>query len=240
LRLAILGDIHGNYPALEAVLAVIDAEGVDAIACVGDVVGYAAQPKECLQVIRERARCVVAGNHDYGTVGLMDLEYFNSDARDAVEWTKSQLSQEDMDYLAQLPLTAEFEGFLIVHSTPYLPQQFSYIQTIYDAELAFAELVQQVAFVGHSHVPVTFINTEALDYFQVTSFEVSADRKMIVNVGSVGQPRDLDPRAAFAILDTEARECVIHRVDYDIEAAALAILDAGLPRMNAYRLVRGR
>ena len=240
MRLAVLADIHSNFHALEAVLAAADEQGADAILCVGDIIGYAANPRECLQLIRERAVRVVGGNHDFGAVGRMDLSYFNSDARDAVEWTKGCLSEEEMEYLAGLPLTAEFEDFLVVHSTPYLPEQFAYIQTTFDAELAFHELERHVALVGHSHVPVVFVNTESLDYFQMETFDIPADRKMIINVGSVGQPRDLDPRAAFATIDTATGKAVLHRVDYDVDAAVTAILDAGLPKMNAYRLLRGR
>jgi len=240
LRVAVLADIHSNLHALETVLDVVDDLGADAIVCLGDIIGYAAHPKACLEIMRERAACAVGGNHDFGAIGRMDLSYFNSDARDAVEWTKDELSEEELKFLEELPLTAEFEGMFLVHSTPYFPEQFAYIQTIYDAELAFGELEQRIAFVGHSHVPLVFVNGDGIDYFQIAAFEVPPERRMIINVGSVGQPRDLDSRASFAIIDTATNEVSMERVEYDVEAAAESIIEAGLPKMNAYRLSRGR
>ena len=240
MRCAILGDIHGNLPALETVLAGIESDGVDAILCVGDVVGYGANPKECLDIMREKASVVVAGNHDFGTVEKVDLTYFNADARDAVEWTRGQLSDADMAYLAGLPISDELDGMRVLHSTPYFPDEFSYIQTLYDASLAFGKLEHEVAFLGHSHVPVIFVDSEPLDYFLVDEFELPRDEKVMVNVGSVGQPRDLDPRASYALYDTDDRGLSMRRVEYDIQTAADRILAAGLPQTNAQRLFWGR
>ncbi len=240
MRCAVLGDIHGNLHALEAVLDHLRREGIKTILCVGDLVGYGANPKECIQAIRDCASCVVAGNHDYGAAASIGIAYFNADARDSIEWTGEQLSEEELVYLGGLPLTAQFEDVLLVHSTPYLPEYFSYIQTLYDATLAFDGLKQKLAFVGHSHVPIVFVNTDPIDYFFLNDFEIQPDKQMIINVGSVGQPRDLDPRAAYAVLDTDRRSASIRRVRYDIEAAAQAIVDVGLPSTNAERLLLGR
>ncbi len=240
MRCAILGDIHGNLPALEAVLDAVKGEGIEAVLCVGDVVGYAADPKECIQIVRERAPFVVAGNHDCGAVGRMDLTYFNSDASDAIEWTREQLSEEERDYLAELPLTIQLEDVCLVHSSPHCPGEFSYIQTLYDASVAFGELDRGLAFIGHSHVPVIFVNSDPVDYLVAEEFDVPPGKKVIVNVGSVGQPRDLDPRASYVVLDTEQRKLFMRRVEYDIEAAAERIAAAGLPATNAQRLFWGR
>lgn len=239
MRCAVIADVHGNYHALEAVLADIDQQGVDAILCLGDVIGYAARPKECVQAVRERATCVVAGNHDHGSVDKINLAYFNADARDAIEWTKEQLSQEELSWLAELPLTAQFEGMELVHSTPYYPEYFSYIQTLYDAALAFSKLQSDICFVGHSHVPITFVNSDPIDYFLVAEFELP-DQKLLLNVGSVGQPRDLDCRACYALLDNDRRMAQLRRVTYDVTGAAEAIFAADLPATNAQRLFLGR
>jgi len=240
LRCAILGDIHGNLPALEAVVRAIKLEGVDTILCVGDLVGYAANPTECIQVIRERGCTVVAGNHDFGAVDRVDLSYFNADARDAIEWTRQQLPETERAYLAGLPLTGQLDSICLVHSTPYFPEEFAYIQTLYDASLAFSKLEQNIAFVGHTHVPVIFVNSDPLDYFLVSEFDVPNGHRVMVNVGSVGQPRDMDPRASYAVLDTDQRKIFMRRVKYDVEAAADRILKAGLPETNAQRLFWGR
>ena len=166
--------------------------------------------------------------------------YFNADARDALEWTEEQLSEEEQNYLAELPLATQFENVWLVHSTPYFPEYFAYIQTLYDAGLAFGALEQPLAFVGHSHVPIAFTDSNPIDYFLLAEFQIPADRKMIVNVGSVGQPRDMDPRACYAVVDQEQGRASIRKVSYDIEAAAKAIVKAGLPTTNAQRLFLGR
>lgn len=240
MRYAIIGDVHGNLHALEAVLADIDDQGADTFLCVGDVIGYAAHPKECTQIVRERAACVVAGNHDFGAVDKINLAYFNADARDAIEWTKEQLSEDDLAWLTDLPLVADFDSLTLVHSTPYSPEFFAYIQTLYDASLAFETLDRPLAFVGHSHVPIVFVDSDPVDYFLLAEFKVPEAHKMIVNVGSVGQPRDLDCRASYAILDTESRMVFLRRIDYDVSAAADAVLAADLPSTNAQRLLLGR
>jgi diadenosine tetraphosphatase ApaH/serine/threonine PP2A family protein phosphatase len=240
VRYAVLGDVHGNLPALEAVLEDIDSFGVDTILCVGDVVGYGANPGDCLHLCRERFHCSVGGNHDCGATGRMDLTYFNADARDAITWTDEQLSERDRDYLGDLPLTAQYDGVSLVHSSPHFPENYSYIQTLYDAELAFSKLEQDVGFIGHSHVPIIFINSDPVDYFLVSHFNLPRNRQVIVNVGSVGQPRDLDSRACYVIMDTDEGKVHIRRVEYDIDAAADNIRAAGLPETNAQRLYWGR
>lgn len=239
MRYAVLGDIHGNIHALEAVLEAIKEDAVDSILCIGDVVGYAANPKECIQAVKEHVSSVVAGNHDFAVVDKVDAECFNADARDAVMWTKEQLSEEEATYLAELPVTAAFDELSLFHSTPYHPEDFLYVQTLFDAALAFSCMETKLAFVGHSHVPVVFVNSEPVDFFMVAEFDVPDTLQMIVNVGSVGQPRDLDPRACYALLDTDRRMMFMRRVEYDVSAAAQAILAQGLPAGNAERLAVG-
>ncbi len=240
VRYAVIADVHGNFHALEAVLTDINEQGADVILCLGDVVGYAAMPEQCMRTVREKCARVVAGNHDHGVVEKIDSTYFNADARDALYWTAEQLSEDDLAWLEALPLTAEFEDVLLVHSTLYFPEYFSYIRTLYDAALAFSKMEQRIGFIGHSHVPIAFVNSDPIDYFLLAEFQVPEHGRLIVNVGSVGQPRDLDPRACYVLLDTERNTVYFRRVEYDIAAAAEAIMSCDLPATNARRLLLGR
>ncbi len=236
----VIADIHGNLEAFETVLEEIDKADIDRLICAGDVVGYAAHPGKCLEIIRERADAVVAGNHDWAVAGKVDTTYFNSDARDSVEWTRAQLSEEQVSWLAELPLVTQVDDISLVHSTLYNPEYFDYIQTLYQAELCFGEQEKHITFVGHSHVPVIFRDDERVEYFLQERYQLQDDDHCIVNVGSVGQPRDSDPRASYVLYDDEKREVQMYRISYDISATMEAILDADLPITNAHRLRYGR
>ena len=240
MRYGVIADIHGNLEALQAVLDQLDGAGVEQIICAGDIVGYGASPKECIRITRKRAAAVVAGNHDWAVAGKVDTNSFNGDAKDSVDWTRDHLSPDEIAYLGQLPLTVSMEDIALVHSSLCLPEYFGYIQTLYDAQLCFQELKESVAFVGHSHAPVTFLDGNPIEYFVKRRFTIPADRKSIINVGSVGQPRDMDYRACYVIFDSDTGEVTLNRVDYDRAAAVEAILDAELPVTNAYRLQLGR
>ncbi|MFP4029511.1 MAG: metallophosphoesterase family protein [Candidatus Brocadiia bacterium] len=240
LRYAIIGDIHSNLTALETVKADIHDMEIDEILCVGDLVGYAARPRECLEFVRENAAAVVAGNHDYGVSGALSLEYFNADAMNAVQWTREVLSEEEISYLDSLPLITEYNDILLVHSTPRNPEAFAYIQTLYDATIAFNQMENNLALIGHSHAPIVFQDSDPPDYFLVNEFELPEGQKVLINVGSVGQPRDLDPRSSYAIYDSEERRVTLRRLEYNIEQAARRITEAGLPPNNAQRLYWGQ
>ncbi|MEW6355568.1 MAG: metallophosphoesterase family protein [Planctomycetota bacterium] len=240
MKYAILGDIHGNLDALDVVLDCIEKEKVDEIACVGDIVGYAAEPSACVQRIRDLDCHVVAGNHDYAVLGKTDVSCFNPDALRSVLWTKEHLSKGDLDWLDSLPLTVEHEDFTLAHGTLHSPEYFDYIQTIYDAQLSFEKLDNRVCFLGHSHVPVTFFDVNPIIYTLDNHIKLMPGQKALVNVGSVGQPRDQNPLAAYAIYDAGAEVVRIFRVEYDIDKAAEKIRKAGLPDFNAERLYVGR
>jgi len=240
LRYGILGDIHSNLHALQTVLGCLDAEDLDRIVCVGDLVGYAAFPCQCLDTIRERDIATVAGNHDYAAVDKTSIDYFNPDARSAVLWTREQLTSDHKDYLKSLPLTQEIDDFVLAHGTLHSPELFEYIQQVYDAYLSFECLHKSICFLGHSHVPITFFDDDPISYFMESEIMLSESEKLLVNVGSVGQPRDQDPRAAYAVYDTDESTIWIKRTEYDVDAAAEAILAAGLPATNADRLSHGR
>lgn len=240
MRYAILGDIHGNLTALKAVEADIKRRDIDSVFCVGDIVGYGAFPVECIETVRSSFTACVAGNHDCAAAGRLDVNYFNAAARDAVIWTREQLREAHHDYLRKLPLQDWPDGISLVHSSPCDPEEFSYLQTLYDAELAFERMETDIGFVGHSHIPMFFINGDPVDYFLTQECDVPCERQMLVNVGSVGQPRDLDPRACYVIYDDSERRLTMRRIEYDVDSAADHILEAGLPRINARRLQTGR
>ncbi|HHT9125558.1 MAG TPA: metallophosphoesterase family protein [Candidatus Brocadiia bacterium] len=243
MRYGILGDIHGNYDALEAVISDIEKEKIDRLLCVGDIVGYGAEPSKCIETVR-RLNCIsVAGNHDYAVAGKLGLECFNDDAREGVIWTREHLSAEDLEYLANLPIIIEEEGFTLVHGTLHYPELFGYILSYHDAELCFKAMSASgghLCFMGHSHIPVTFFCGELLRYSTDRRITLQNADKFLVNVGSVGQPRDHNPKATYVIYDVENKTIRVRRLDYDIESAARKIRLSGLPIMNAERLKLGR
>jgi len=236
----IIGDIHSNLTALEVVLDELHEAGVDDILCLGDVVGYAAHPSECLQIVREEATAIVAGNHDWAAAGKVDTSCFNADARDSAKWTSNHLSDEQLYFLANLPLTTTVDDITLAHSTLYSPEYFDYVQTKHQARMCFERQQTSVAFVGHSHVPVIFVDDEPVKYFLRPQYTVPDDGRALINVGSVGQPRDMDPRAAYGLYDSESRTVYLRRIEYDIDSEAEAIKEAGLPSTNARRLKVGR
>lgn len=241
MKYAIISDIHSNLEALEACLQVIDAEKVDAIVCLGDIVGYGANPNECVDLVRARADHVVVGNHDCAAIGTTDTDYFNPDARAAVDWTRAALTAENLAYLRDLRTTLQVEGALLVHSSPSAPRDWLYIFNLREAVQEFRSFTQRICFVGHSHFPGFFIE-RGQEYAQKAppSVVVGPGERAIVNVGSVGQPRDGDARAAFAFYDDARGRAEIKRVFYDVERVRSRILaEAALPKSAAERLVWG-
>jgi predicted phosphodiesterase len=241
-RYGIFGDIHGNLHALEAVMKAYEREDIDVYLCTGDLVGYGGNPRECMQSVRETCAQVVAGNHDFAVCGKLTLEFFNSYAKAAVLWTRAALEKEQLDYLHDLPLMVEIDKDTTVsHATIYDAHVFDYIQTQYDAHLSLQELNTTAGFVGHSHIPITFyLRDGVVSWTMEPTIDVSACEKVLVNVGSVGQPRDENPKAAYAIYDTDEQKIWIKRVDYDIEGAIAAIEKEGLPAILGERLRLGK
>ncbi len=240
MRYAILGDVHANYEALTAVLAALEKLGVDEYYCVGDVVGYGADPGPCLERLREIGCVVVAGNHDHAAIGKTSIEYFNPEAKLAALWTRDHLTEEEKAFLGERDLVHEAAEFMVVHATLHGPEMFTYILNHFDALLCLQHLTRPVCFVGHSHVPLTFLETDRISVSFEPRTQLTDGHRAIVNVGSVGQPRDQDPKAAFAVYDTRTRAIDVTRVEYEIEKAARKILDAGLPPMNASRIKLGQ
>lgn len=215
---------------------------MDGFVCLGDVVGYGADPLPCLETIRRRSTALVAGNHEHGSVGLLDLDWFNPVARAAALWTATRLGDDERTYLTKLPLTLALSGATLVHSSPRFPQRWEYLITPRDGFEAFDFFLGRLCFVGHSHRPAVWVRGEEGDRFLPgpQTVSLSPDHRFIVNVGSVGQPRDGDPLAAYAVWDLETSTVTIFRVAYDTATAQAKIYRSGLPRILGERLAYGR
>lgn len=240
MRYAILSDIHGNLEALDAVLADA-AEYADGVLCLGDIVGYGADPVACIERVAERAQAVVAGNHEHGVTGLLDLDWFNLDARVAAEWTRGRLDGDHRAWLATRPLVLDIEDATLVHASPARPGEWDYLVSAEDGFEAFVAFATRLCFVGHSHRPCMWSIGSSGPTHQPRAGEIPLEqgRRYIVNVGSVGQPRDRDPRAAYAVWDVDNRHVNIRRVSYDVATARRKIVEARLPRFLSDRLTIG-
>jgi diadenosine tetraphosphatase ApaH/serine/threonine PP2A family protein phosphatase len=241
VRVAILSDVHANLEALRAVLA--DCAGqADVLLCLGDVVGYGADPEACLELLAERSHALVAGNHEYAVTERLDLDWFNPYARAAAEWTAARLGNATRAWLAALPVVREFGDATLVHASPAGPEEWDYLLSAEDGYAAFGAFATRLCFVGHTHVPGFWVAGSWGRRWQPRFEEVvlEAGCRYLINVGAVGQPRDHDPRAAYALWDDETRRVTIRRVPYDVAGAQRKILAAGLPAWLAERLVRGR
>jgi diadenosine tetraphosphatase ApaH/serine/threonine PP2A family protein phosphatase len=240
LRYAIVSDIHGNLEALRAVLADC-RERADGVLCLGDTVGYGADPLPCVELVAERAQAIVSGNHEYAVAGRLDLAWFNRYARAAAEWTRERLDDDHRAYLGALPLTADVGDATLVHASPAQPDEWDYLVTAEDGFAAFSHFTTRWCFVGHSHTPGAWsLGSSGPEHHPgAVSMQSERGRRYIVNVGSVGQPRDRDPRAAYGVWDVEAGRVEIRRVAYDVAIARNKITEAGLPRFLAERLSAG-
>jgi diadenosine tetraphosphatase ApaH/serine/threonine PP2A family protein phosphatase len=243
MKYGILGDIHSNLSALRAVLDRLQAEGVDRLVSVGDVVGYGAAPHECIALLREVGATVVLGNHDAACVERLDTLYFNPYALAAVEWTRGVLEREEREWLLSLPLVEHLEHCSVAHGTLFEPEKYDYIQGPRDADPSLDIMPLPVCFVGHTHVPVTLLRPRddptRTAYTMETEIDLEEAYRALVNVGSIGQPRDEDPRAAYAVFDAARSHVSIRRVAYDIELEANRIRAANLPSVLAERLYLG-
>ncbi|MFY9344853.1 MAG: metallophosphoesterase [Planctomycetota bacterium] len=246
MRIGILGDIHGNAEALRAVVAAAQRDGVDVWVQVGDIVGYGPEPSLCIDIVRQLGCITCLGNHDAAVLGLLDTAYFNNFARAAIHWTTPRMRPSDLDFLRSLPLVDyRRPDFTVVHGTLHLPDQFGYVISKVEALDSLAQQDTRLCFVGHSHVPAVYLrNDEAPnDIVEAPHSDVevaySEFDRVLMNVGSVGQPRDEDPRAAYGLVDTDRQIARIKRVQYDIAGVQRKIRDAGLPEVLANRLALG-
>ncbi len=264
MKYAIFSDIHGNLEALEVVLQLCRDEGVEQYICLGDVVGYNANPKECLDIVRELPNLtIVKGNHDeYASNGDNEMEGFNPHAKAAVLWTRAQLTDDDLRWLSELPMRLTIKGanMTIVHATLDGPDAWGYIFDVHNAADNFSYQFTQLCFCGHSHVPLAFSkrpiamgarpieeiplwasDNDGSDVKTADMIQLPVEQsvKYLINVGSVGQPRNRDSRASFCIYDNEQKLLTRYRLPYDIAATQRKIREAHLPERLAARLERG-
>lgn len=244
MRVAAITDIHANLPALEAILAAADEAAVDEIWCLGDVVGYGAEPDECADLVRERCALCLVGNHDLAVLGALDIASFSEAAAAAVAWTRERVAERTLEMLRELEPAGEREGIALFHASPR-DAVWEYVLSAEQADACLDVLAERIALIGHSHVSLFFVRPTAEEEqgeeirgaqaSDGTLLDLGAGQ-WLVNPGSVGQPRDGDPRAAWLDLDTTEQSARFHRVQYDVERAAASISSAGLPRRLADRL----
>ncbi len=245
LRAAVISDVHSNLAALEAVLAAIESTDVSEIWCLGDVVGYGADPDACAELIRERCDITLVGNHDLAVLGGLNVSAFSEAAAAAVTWTQENASERTIEFLAELEPAGLRAGIGLFHASPRDPV-WEYVLSVEQAEGCFEVQSERVCLIGHSHIALSF-NGPAAGQAGATHGAQNGDGSLLdvklgswlLNPGSVGQPRDGDPRAAWIELDSELHSARFHRVDYDIDRAAAPILAAGLPKHLAERLYLG-
>lgn len=244
MRYAIISDIHSNLEALRAVLDRIANMKVDATYCLGDLVGYNANPNECIDILRSEGIQCLMGNHDSRAAGVEEPDDFNPSAARAVLWTRGQLTPENRQFLLDLPREIQMDALALFHGS--LHDTDRYILTVNDVQEQFLVLRElpvptRIGFFGHTHVQIAFtLSNGAILIEQNEIIRSVDDRSYLINPGSVGQPRDGDPRAAFAVYDPDARGISFHRAEYDIRACQDKIIRAGLPPRLAERLAIGR
>jgi diadenosine tetraphosphatase ApaH/serine/threonine PP2A family protein phosphatase len=246
VRVAAISDIHANLPALEAVLEAIDEAAIDEIWCLGDVIGYGAEPDQCAELVRERCALCLVGNHDLAVLGALDIAAFSEAAAEAVAWTRANVAEGTLAMLRDLEPAGEREGVGLFHASPRDPV-WEYVLSVEQAGACFDVQPSRIALIGHSHVSLFFVRPTAdEDGAEIRGAQSSDDTLLdlevgcwLINPGSVGQPRDGDPRAAWLELDTSEQTARFHRARYDVERAAASISSAGLPRRLADRLHLG-
>ena len=244
MRIGIFSDIHANLEALTAVTAALEGENVDKYLCAGDVVGYGASPNECVEIVKSLTDSIVLGNHDAAVAGFMDYSFYYEAARRVLDLHASLLTDENMNLLRSLPYNRRFPDIdlKLCHGSPINETEFDYIFTVEQAYalLPFYDQLDKLTVIGHSHLCRVFAMTrEGVEEIGARRFSIDPERKYIISVGSVGQPRDYDNRASYTIYDTDTSEYVFKRIEYDIETAAAKIYAAGLERNFGNRLFMG-
>ena len=240
MRFAVLSDIHANLEAFDAVMADARENKCTDFVCLGDVVGYNANPHECVERVREMDCPIVKGNHDEQASLFESSRDFNEIAEAAIQWTRDQLTDEDKEWLRGLKLQRQVRDFTIVHATLDTPEQWGYVFNNLDAAASFTYQQTSVCFFGHTHVPMGFIRDGGVQRQRIDKLRIDPSKKYFINVGSVGQPRDGDWHAAYCIYHIESNLVEQRRVKYDLETAQKKITEAGLPRLLAERLAIGR
>lgn len=240
MRFAILSDLHANLEATEAALADAHERECTHFVCLGDVVGYNANPHECVELVQKLECPVVKGNHDEQASLEESSRDFNALAEMAINWTRAQLTDADKTWLRELPLSRQVRDFTIVHATLDTPEQWGYVFNALDAAASFAYQHTTVCFFGHTHVAGAFVRDDGVQRVKVDQLMIDGTKKYFINTGSVGQPRDGDWRAAYCIYHVDENVVEQRRVEYDLATAQQKIIKAGLPSLLAERLKLGR
>ena len=243
MKFIIFSDVHGNLEALQSALRFIEDYPGARIFCLGDIVGYGANPGECLSEIMKIVHVSLIGNHDHAAIGLTSIQYFNPYAKEAVIWTSEHLDDREKAYLSGLPFYRRFpEKSFLVHASPIHPDQWNYVITSDDAKKNFPGFQEPLCFIGHTHAPmvIRLAPDGSLEKEKMDMFHIRSEYRYIINVGSIGQPRDGDWRACLIVYDDENQTIEYKRLEYDIDTAQSKIIQAGLPAFLAERLRYGR
>ena len=244
MRTAIISDIHGNLEALSAVLYDIESLNIDEIICLGDIIGYGPNPNECISLVNSKSPVILLGNHDAAVLDPLSTQNFNINAKIAIEWTSKHLSDQSLDFLKNLPMSKVEDNKTFVHATPYEPRMWYYISSVEEALFNFQFFDTTFCFVGHTHIPVT-ISLDKNNKINVSQdglldFSKDTEAHYLINVGSVGQPRDRNPRSSYGILDTDSSIFSLRRVEYDIEKCQAKMKKQKLPEFLISRLTDGK
>ena len=242
MKFGIFSDIHSNYDAFLEVLKIYEKEKVDKLICAGDMIGYGAEPDKCIEKLKELNALCVMGNHEYALKNESYMQYFNDAAYLAIKWHYENMSDDSKNYILNIPLNLKEDIFEIYHGSAFEPEEFHYLFSPADYIKNFKYFEAKVLIIGHTLTPDVFYFDETRKIFgQITGSEFILEKnfRYIINVGSVGQPRDKDPRACFCIYDSSENIFKIKRIEYDIKKAAKKIIDANLPEVLAYRLEYG-
>jgi predicted phosphodiesterase len=244
MRFAFVSDIHGNLEALEAVFKDIEGQDVDEVICLGDIVGYGANPNECADLVRQKCTYILLGNHDAAAVNLLATHHFNSHAKIAIEWTAANLNNDVRSFLLSLPLVLTRETLTLVHSTPYEPNMWYYITSLEEAAFNFQYFDTQVCLVGHTHIPIIIVLDGKKEVYVHQASQINLhgmdESRVLINVGSVGQPRDRNPDSCYAVLDTTLGDFFYRRVPYNIEKAQAKMKKIKMTDFLINRLIEGR
>ena len=242
MRIALISDIHSNLEALHAVLKEIETQRVDRINCLGDVIGYGCDPLACLDLVDRCCSIKLMGNHEYAAIGVLPLEAMNLVARQSINWTTAQLTDRELAMIADYEMTAEDAGCFLVHASPQEPDEWHYILSQREATDGFAHLDHKLAFHGHTHLPLIFCLSPNGTVRTIVGHDFDPDEECsyLINAGSVGQPRDNDPRASYVIYDADEISVSYHRVEYDFKITQAKMSKADMPPMLIERLEAGR
>lgn len=244
MRYAFISDIHANLEALEAVFDDIETQMIDEIICLGDIVGYGANPNECVDLVEEHCPIILLGNHDAAAIDQLSTQHFNIHAKIAIEWTAKTLRNDIKDTLEQLPLRREREEMTLVHATPYEPNMWYYITSLEEAAFNFQFFDTSICLVGHTHIPIIIVldDNKELYVHQDTGIRLDGNSgsRLLINVGSVGQPRDRNSKACYGIYDTSEAEFIYRRVAYNIEKTQHKMKKIKMPEFLISRLEDGR